>query len=180
MKPSQGKIRISLKCQIFFGETGEQVLPLDPLAQPLNPTKTYLPKVSQLRNKTCLASAGRGWYLYSSIVDCRCLFLLNPITLEKITLPPLNCIDFCILSSTPREPGCMVVLFVLEPRLIIYCDDGEWIELAYFDELRQSLEKADNGMRCMMIPFACCNGNLYAVTRSGYILVMLMLAQNFN
>ena len=35
----------------------------------------------------------------------------------------------------------MVVLFVLEPRLIIYRDDGEWIELAYFDELKQSLEK---------------------------------------
>ena len=36
----------------------------------------------------------------------------------------------------------MVVLFVLERRLIIYCDDGEWIELSYFYELKQSLEKA--------------------------------------
>ena len=137
MKPSQGKGYL-LSAFFFLRDRGASAPPQTP-GSALNPTKTYLPKVSQLRNKTCLASAGHGWYLYSSIVDCRCLFLLNPITLEKITLPPLNCIDYCILSSTPSELGCtcMVDLFVLEPRLIIYCDDGEWIELAYFDELKQ-------------------------------------------
>ncbi|GMY30856.1 f-box/kelch-repeat protein [Fagus crenata] len=123
-----------------------------------------------------------GWCVCSnsSSEDWHSLFLWNPITLEKITLPPLKkrqSIEYCVLSSPPNEStGCMVMLFTKEFTMIIHCwlGDDEWTELDYFEELKRSLMEAGNWyvrynntqsrQRRRLICPVWCNGCLYAMT----------------
>ncbi len=160
-----------------------------------DPNKTYLRTIPELRNKTCLASTSaqsRGWCVYSYSTDWRRLFLWNPSTLEKITLPPLNLktqvdIKNCLLSSCPRETGCTVILFAANPGLIIYCGnivDGEWIAFAYFDELQRCIQETEqwsenvrSDEEILLKDPVFCNGNLYAVTSIQDMVVQIHVIQ---
>lgn len=134
-----------------------------------------------------------GWCVYSSSysrstrsdeANWRSLFLLNPISLEKITLPPLKTqesIGYCLLSSSPTETaGCLVILFAKRLPLIMYCHHGdeEWTSLDYYSELKRNFEERNRwncvwpqNLKWRLERPVWCNGYLYAVTSAGKFLV---------
>lgn len=146
-----------------------------------NPKKTYQyhRRIRKSRNKEYLASCF-GWCVCSYTSNRRRLFLWNPVTLEKITLPPLNpwffgscSCGYCLLSSPPTEPDCMLMLFAKNRPMILYCwiddNDEEWTEVNYNAELNWSLQNVyktnENRPReCLLICPVWCNGYLYAMT----------------
>uniref|UniRef100_A0A7N2M8R2 F-box domain-containing protein n=1 Tax=Quercus lobata TaxID=97700 RepID=A0A7N2M8R2_QUELO len=136
-----------------------------------------------------------GWFVYSysygrstrsDEANWRSLFLLNPISLEKITLPPLKrqeSIGYCLLSSSPTEPAsCLVILFAKGLPLIMYCHlgDEEWTSLDYYWELKWGFREISRGRWSSLWPknlrrqLECpvwCNGYLYAATSACKYLV---------
>lgn len=134
----------------------------------------------------CVYSYSYGRSTRSDEANWRSLFLLNPISLEKITLPPLKTqksIGYCLLSSSPTEPaGCLVILFAKRLPLIMYCHlgDEEWTSLDYYWELKRSFREKSRSLWNNLWPenlrwrLECpvwCNGYLYAVTSACKYLV---------
>lgn len=160
-----------------------------------NPKKTYHRRIPNSQNKEYLGSCF-GWCVCS--YSSTCIFLWNPITLEKITLPSLKTqqsIAYSVLSSPPTESAtscCMVILFAKEFPMIIYCvlGDEEWTELDYYDEFLKSLvwyrylgsyPTATSRHLFLLICPVWCNGDLYAMTvLSQDILVKIHLSQRPN
>ncbi|KAL4619011.1 hypothetical protein ACB092_06G052100 [Castanea dentata] len=138
-----------------------------------NPNETYIRRIPELRNR-CIWASCHGW--------CLCFgrdfshVLWSPVTMEEIKLPCMPKVDIldCILTSSPSEPGCKVILFVAIMPYILYCEPGdeEWTHLCYYDELKRSSEEVgqimDHKEPNLLVHPVCCNGNLYAVwTPSG-------------
>ncbi|KAM7469334.1 hypothetical protein LguiA_007517 [Lonicera macranthoides] len=75
---------------------------------------------NHVKNIPCLrrkyiCTSSHGWMVLRSMNSDEC-FLLNPTTMEKIQLPPLDFhFKLCVLSSSPVDPSCTIV-FISCPR----------------------------------------------------------------
>lgn len=70
--------------------------------------KYYKKIIPDLQNKT-ICACSNGWLVLKDNTSKDC-YLLNPISMEKVQLPPLEFeYDFCILSSQPNDSNCHVI-----------------------------------------------------------------------
>ncbi|KAF8391732.1 hypothetical protein HHK36_021966 [Tetracentron sinense] len=94
--------------------------------------KMYIRSIPEMRRKFCWASC-YGWLVMCDL-NMTDLFLWNPVSLEKIQLPPLlslKSIQYnCTLSSPPSDPNCRVFFFGEFDPLVFYCRPGDdkWTE----------------------------------------------------
>eukprot|EP00257_Ricinus_communis_P011456 XP_002532555.2 uncharacterized protein LOC8279837 [Ricinus communis] len=125
-----------------------------------DPKRTALRRIPELDSKICWASS-HGWCFFSDRAR-RHFFLWNPLTLEKIDLPDLqvyNIISSGYISSSPRETGCKILLFVGDHPSIMFLElgDKEWTEIDYSFLQTGKVVEYDHILRDPVY----CNGKLY-------------------
>ncbi|KAF8376665.1 hypothetical protein HHK36_031667 [Tetracentron sinense] len=119
--------------------------------------KMYIRSIPEMRRKFCWASC-YGWLVMCDL-NMTDLFLWNPVSLEKIQLPPLlslKSIQYnCTLSSPPSDPNCRVFFFGEFDPLVFYCRPGDdkWTE--------EKCVVGENDSICVAIS---CNDKLYGST----------------
>ncbi|XP_057969394.1 F-box/kelch-repeat protein At1g57790-like [Malania oleifera] len=117
----------------------------------------YVKSIPDMCQKYICASC-HGWLVIMDI-NSDDFFLLNPVSMEKIELPPWNSftLESCVLSLPPSNPNCIVVVFAasLGEPYIRFCRPGDcrWTDC----ELGSLLE---------MLRFpTTCNGKIYGLTK---------------
>ncbi|KAG8372272.1 hypothetical protein BUALT_Bualt12G0049100 [Buddleja alternifolia] len=107
------------------------------------PVKTYRKKIPALHDKKIL-SCSHGWLVMYDYKNSR-MCLSNSSTFETIYLPSLSCLNFSslfdhgyILSSSPNNPDCKVLVFLKNKPSIMSCGvrDEEWSEIGYREQLK--------------------------------------------
>lgn len=92
----------------------------------------YIKQIPDMSNKIICANS-HGWMVMLDL-DLNSSFLLNPVSMEKIILPPWQsprptwvC---CILSLPPSDPKCIVAFFTAQRPYIMFChpNDKVWRE----------------------------------------------------
>ncbi|KAL5979373.1 hypothetical protein ACLOJK_019271 [Asimina triloba] len=118
-------------------------------------------KVSSIpeMRRTYFIASYHGWLVLS--YNKRNMFLLNPVSRQKIHLPNLDrgfCICHILLSSPPTDPDCVIIFFCCLRQSFIYCHPSaeKWIEGKYKIE-----EVQDHGPIKNIV---YCNGKLYVYT----------------
>ncbi|KAL5718590.1 hypothetical protein ACHQM5_011475 [Ranunculus cassubicifolius] len=90
----------------------------------------HVKSVPEMRGMGCRGSS-YGWLIMQRYFSREC-HLFNPVTLNKIQLPPLPHDTFYIgaLTYPPSDPKCVVMFFSEVENLCIFCriGDGKWIE----------------------------------------------------
>ncbi|KAL5718604.1 hypothetical protein ACHQM5_011488 [Ranunculus cassubicifolius] len=90
----------------------------------------HVRSVPEMRGMRCDGSR-YGWLILQSYFSDEC-HLFNPVTLEKIQLPPLphDTFDRGFLTYPPSDPKCVIMFFSEEENLCIFCrvGDEKWIE----------------------------------------------------
>ncbi|CAL5444237.1 unnamed protein product [Camellia sinensis] len=109
-----------------------------------------------------IVTCSHGWLVLLDLEYDDC-FLLNPVSMEKIMLPPLQYFPFfcCILSSPPTDPNCALIFVCREKPSAMFCHlgDDEWTE--------QHLRSAEY-FRSATI----CGGKIYGITLDGTLLTV--------
>ncbi|KAJ6305872.1 hypothetical protein OIU78_021240 [Salix suchowensis] len=88
-------------------------------------SQTHIPEMQDMQIATC----SHGWLVlvHNNRDDC---FLLNPISMQKIQLPPRKPIPFncCFLTLPPDDPNCIIVFFGIIGNHLYYfmfCKPGD-------------------------------------------------------
>ncbi|KAJ6682992.1 hypothetical protein OIU74_021111 [Salix koriyanagi] len=88
-------------------------------------SQTHIPEMQDMQIATC--SHGCLVLVHNNRDDC---FLLNPISMQKIQLPPRKPIPFncCFLTLPPDDPNCIIVLFGIignHLHYFMFCKPGD-------------------------------------------------------
>ncbi|KAK2393919.1 hypothetical protein QL285_055815 [Trifolium repens] len=155
----------------------------------VDPTKSYSVEIPKGTLRVRLLTVQHGWYLWENMISkyVSSLFLLNPINLKKIKLPPLNHnrtrFGNCILSSPPttNDEICSIFIFSSHNPSIFYYQlgDKQWTKLCSYDNIVRDLAMKGNapssGIDTIFEDPVYCNGSLYAGMRTffGFIIVVI-------
>ncbi|KAF5932573.1 hypothetical protein HYC85_028744 [Camellia sinensis] len=124
-------------------------------------------RIPELCDKMII-TCSHGWLILLDLVSNDC-FLLNPVSMEKIMLPPLQYFPFfcCILSSPPTDPNCALIFGCREKSSATFCrlGDGEWTE--------QHLGSAE-----YFICATVSGGNIYGLTIDRTLLMVDVVGSN--
>ncbi|PIA51520.1 hypothetical protein AQUCO_01100401v1 [Aquilegia coerulea] len=106
---------------------------------PLHDGLCHVKRVPEMRRMHCVGSC-YGWLILQNNYSTQC-YLFNPTSSEKIDLPPLihKSFDFGVLTYSPTDPSCVIVLVSKKKYSIIFCRIGDdtWSE----QNLKQEGEK---------------------------------------
>ncbi|KAJ4974877.1 hypothetical protein NE237_008051 [Protea cynaroides] len=108
----------------------------------------YVRRIPDMTNKI-ICTCAHGWLVLLDADNSDC-FLLNPVSMEKIQLPPVEfsfCI--CVLSSAPDNPnGCFIVF--IDYKYLMFCQPGDDI---------WNIEELEYEIMCAI----GYEGNIYAI-----------------
>lgn len=125
----------------------------------------YYPKViPEIRNKY-IWTLSYGWFLLMDH-DSKDAFLWNPISMEKLQLPPVEwpsneTYGICIVTSPPFDPNCRVIFINGFLKKLMFCRPGD------LEFVKQEFELCDDVLERV----TTFEGKIYGVTRPGYLLV---------
>ncbi|THG12499.1 hypothetical protein TEA_023004 [Camellia sinensis var. sinensis] len=109
-----------------------------------------------------IVTCSHGWLVLLDLESDDC-FLLNPVSMKKIMLPPLQYFPFfcCILSSPPTDPNCALIFVCRQKPSAMFCHlgDGEWT--------KQHLRSAEYFRSATV-----CGGKIYGITLDGTLLTV--------
>lgn len=109
-----------------------------------------------------------GWLVLLDFESDDC-FLLNPVSMQKIVLPPLQSYPFlcCILSSPPTDPNCVLIFVCRKKPSAMFCrlGDGEWTE--------QHLRSTEYFRYATV-----CEGKIYGLTLDRSLLMVDVVGSN--
>ncbi|CAJ2658430.1 unnamed protein product [Trifolium pratense] len=153
-----------------------------------DPTKSYSVEI-QKGTWVSLLTVQHGWYLWENKISTyvSILFLLNPLNLKKIILPPLmhngSSYGDCILSSPPttNDEICSIFLFSSHCPSIFYYQlgDNQWTKRCFYTDIAWDLAMKGKAPREENLTIfedpVYCNGRLYAGMSilCGYIIVVI-------
>ncbi|XP_077230684.1 F-box/kelch-repeat protein At1g57790-like [Tasmannia lanceolata] len=143
----------------FFHENGE-----DQSLFSLSERVSCVINIPDMYRKRCFGSS-HGWLLVLDETSGD-FFLLNPISMQKIQLPPsqFESYDFSswILSSPPTDPDSVLILTAPDEYLVLFCriGDQQWTHQEY------KLEED------FITDIVSCNGTLYARTYFGKLAIL--------
>ncbi|PIA55782.1 hypothetical protein AQUCO_00700240v1 [Aquilegia coerulea] len=124
----------------------------------------HVGRVPLMGGMFCVTSS-HGWLLMRSYYYSTECYLFNPISLTKIHLPPVLDITYVagVLTSSPSDPDCIVMLISNAKRSSIFCRIGD----NKFIEQKLESKKKDPITIKGCISVISCKGKIYLFFKQG-------------